>query len=115
MGDAAHATTPWQGSSTGMTFEDILILSTLLGAAKSNAEALAALKVYDHIRRPRTQDIVRSSRGSGGIMTGRNPEVKLDPEALRKCMTTRWDFIVDFDVKKHRDQAIGMMKEELEK
>ncbi|OJD21970.1 hypothetical protein ACJ73_06689 [Blastomyces percursus] len=35
MGDAAHATTPFQGSGCGMSFEDALILYTLLGRSKT--------------------------------------------------------------------------------
>ncbi|OAX78601.1 hypothetical protein ACJ72_07091 [Emergomyces africanus] len=63
IGDAAHATTPCQGSGCSMSFEDRLILSTLLGRSKSPGEALVALRVYDQVHRPRTQRIVESSRG----------------------------------------------------
>ena len=70
MGDAAHATTPWQGSGGGVSIEDSLILSTLLGRIKTTAEARIALKIYDQVRRPRTQRIVESSRGTGWIVAG---------------------------------------------
>ena len=114
LGDAAHSMTGWQGASLGQNFEDILILSTLLGRAKSSTEGLVALKVYDRIRRPRTQAVARSSRETGETMSGRNKEIGLDIEALKKTMSSRWDFIVDFDVEKHRDQAVEMMEVELE-
>jgi len=113
MGDAAHATTPWQGSGGGMSIEDSLILSALLGRAKTPAEALAALKVYDQVRRPRTQRIVESSRGTGLIMAGLGEETKLDFEKLRANLLPRWDFIVDSDNEKHRDEALEMMEREL--
>ncbi|EQL27967.1 hypothetical protein BDFG_09232 [Blastomyces dermatitidis ATCC 26199] len=70
MGDAAHATTPFQGSGCGMSFEDALILYTLLGGSKAPAEALVDLQVYGQVRRPRTQRIVESSRNTGHIITG---------------------------------------------
>ena len=108
-GDAAHSTTPWQGSGGGMSIEDSLILSSLLGRAKTPVEALAALKVYDQVRRPRTQRIVESSRVTGDMLTG---AVKLDPKTLDSFMS-RWDFIVDIDMEKHRDEALQMMEAEL--
>ncbi|KAI5865622.1 FAD/NAD(P)-binding domain-containing protein [Durotheca rogersii] len=111
-GDAAHSTTPWQGSGGGMSIEDSLILSTLLGRAKTPVEALAALKVYDQVRRPRTQRIVESSRITGAILTGSNPEMGLDPKKFKSFMS-RWDFIVDFDVEKHRDEALQTLEAEL--
>ncbi|XDG02251.1 hypothetical protein ABKA04_001866 [Annulohypoxylon sp. FPYF3050] len=111
-GDAAHSTTPWQGSGGGMTIEDSLILSTLLGCAKSSTEALTALKVYDQFRRPRTQQIVESSRTIGTMLMGVNKDAGLDP-AKFKSFLSRWDFIIDIDMEKHRDEALRAMKDEL--
>lgn len=113
MGDAAHATTPWQGSGGGMTIEDALILSSVLGRATSQKEACTALKVYDEVRRPRTQRIVESSRGTGLILAGRGEGMGLDLERLRGNVLSRWDFIIDFDNKKHRDEALEKLEKEL--
>ncbi|KAI1387155.1 salicylate hydroxylase [Hypoxylon trugodes] len=112
-GDAAHATTPWHGSGGGMSIEDSLILSTLLGRAKTPAEALVALKVYDRIRRPRTQRIVEASRVTGDILMGRNEEYGLDPRKFPGSFVARWDFIIDIDMEKHRDDALQLMEAEL--
>lgn len=114
MGDAAHATTPWQGSGAGMSVEDSLILSTLLGLAKTPAEAIAALRVYDQVRRPRTQKIVQSSRGTGDIMTGKGPEIGLDLAKLKEKLLPRWDFIINFDNEKHAEEAKQLLAKELE-
>lgn len=111
MGDAAHATTPWQGSGGGMSIEDSLILSTLLGRAKTPKDATAALKAYDQVRRPRTQRIVQSSRGTGLIITGQAEETQLDLQKLREKVLPRWDFIINIDMEKHRDDAIKLMEE----
>ncbi|KAI0483426.1 hypothetical protein F4859DRAFT_472796 [Xylaria cf. heliscus] len=108
-GDAAHSTTPWQGSGGGMSIEDSLILSSLLGSANSPSEAITALKVYDQVRRPRTQRIVESSRVTGTMLTGSE---ELDPETLRTFMS-RWDFIIDIDMEKHRDEAVQLMEAKL--
>ena len=114
MGDAAHATTPWQGSGGGMSIEDSLILSTLLGRAKSLPEALAALRAYDQVRRPRTQRIIESSRETGNILTGKGDQTALE---LKKSGTLlrMWGFILDIDMEKHRDEAIERMEAELVK
>ncbi|KAI1652135.1 salicylate hydroxylase [Daldinia loculata] len=108
-GDAAHSTTPWQGSGGGMSIEDSLILSTLFGRAKTPTEALTALKVYDRVRRPRTQQIVESSRVTGDMIMGRSEEIGLDPKKFGSFMS-RWDFIIDIDMEKHRDEALQMME-----
>ncbi|KAI1121715.1 salicylate hydroxylase [Nemania abortiva] len=113
MGDAAHATTPWQGSGGGMSLEDSLILSTLLGRARSCAAALIALKVYDQVRRPHTQRVVESSRVTGEILTGRGVGIGLDVEKLKESLSTRWDFILNSDNGKQRDDALEMMAERL--
>ncbi|KAK6211793.1 hypothetical protein LQW54_005652 [Pestalotiopsis sp. IQ-011] len=109
-GDAAHATTPWQGSGGGMSIEDTLILSTLLSRAKTPKDATAALKAYDQVRRPRTQRIVESSRGTGLIITGQGEETQLDLHRLKEKVLPRWDFILNIDMEKHRDDAIKLMK-----
>lgn len=113
MGDAAHATTPWQGSGGGMSIEDTLILSALLGKAKTVPDARTALGVYDRVRRPRTQRIVESSRGTGQIALGLNEEFGLDFEKLKANMLPRWGFIVGFDNEKHRDEAVELLEQEL--
>lgn len=113
MGDAAHATTPWQGSGGGMSIEDALVLSTVLGRAKTPVEALVALKVYDQVRRPRTQRIVESSRETGVIMSGKGDETMLDHKKLSELLLPRWDFILDYDNEAGCREAIEMMESAL--
>lgn len=103
---------PGQGSGAGMSIEDSLILSTLLGRATSTAEAQVALKLYDQVRRPRTQRIVESSRGTGDILNGQGTR-GLDLEWLKQNLLPRWDFIINFDNEKHRDEALKLMEYEL--
>ena len=61
--------------------------------------------MYDQVRRPRTQRIVESSRETGRIVTGLNKDIGLDLKKLREGLLPRWDFIIDFDNEKHRDEA----------
>ncbi|KAL9107051.1 MAG: hypothetical protein Q9227_007997 [Pyrenula ochraceoflavens] len=113
MGDAAHATSPWQGAGGGMSIEDSLVLSSLLGRSNTPVEALTALNIYDKVRRPRTQQIVESSRGTGLIVNGLGDETKLDSGKLREKLLPRWDFILNFDNEKARDEAVEMLATEL--
>ncbi|KAH8434516.1 uncharacterized protein LDX57_012159 [Aspergillus melleus] len=113
MGDAAHATTPWHAAGGGMSVEDSLILSALLGRAQSVSDARTALKVYDQVRRPRTQRIVESSRATGQISFGLSEEFGLDFDKLKAGLLPRWDFIVGFNNEKHREEAIELLEQEL--
>lgn len=94
-----------------MSIEDSLILSALLGGARTPGEAITALKVYDKVRRPRTQRIVESSRATGDMLIGVH---ELDPETS-KIFMSRWDFIIDIDMEQHRDEALQMTENELKR
>jgi salicylate hydroxylase len=91
-----------------MCIEDSMILSSLLGRAHTPEEALVALKVYDQIRRPRTHKIVTSSWETGKIFMALDEETRLVAEKLRVKLAPRWDFIVDFDIEKHRAEALDL-------
>lgn len=91
-----------------MAIEDSLIISTLLGHAKSVEQARIALKTYDLVRREHTQRIVRSSRETGIMRTGRG-EIGLDLQKQREHLLSRWDFIINFDNKRHCEEALEVM------
>jgi salicylate hydroxylase len=61
LGDVAHASSPSQAAGAGQGLEDALLLSKLLGLVKSPDHLDAAIQVYDSIRRPRAQGVVRDS------------------------------------------------------
>lgn len=94
-----------------MAIEDSLILSTLLGRAETPSQAVTALEAYDEIRRPRTQRIVEYSRINGWILTGQDKEAGLNAEGIAQTSEAHGfiDFIHNFDMEKHRDDAIQMM------
>ena len=114
IGDAAHATTPWMSSGVGMSIEDSLILSTLLGSVNSSAEARIALEVYDELRRPRTLRVVETSHGTGLIGTGTKADFDLyDSKQMKDHLSSRWEFIRHFDLTEHRDQALKSLEAKL--
>jgi salicylate hydroxylase len=93
MGDAAHASTPWQGSGAGQAIEDAMVLGAVLGNIKSAHQLNAAFRAYDSVRRPRAGRIVASSQETGQIMCGKGPDIGLDVEKIRAALGSKWDFI----------------------
>lgn len=111
MGDAAHATTPWQGAGAGQAFEDAAVLGALLESTTSAEGIEAAFKAYDIVRRPRCQRVIDSSRGTGEIACGQNKDIGLDPDKLRNALATRWAFIFAMDLETHKQEALEKMRQ----
>ena len=110
IGDAAHATTPWQGGGVGQVFEDVMVLSALLSRLISPDKIELAFKAYDVTRRPRAQHVIDSSRATGTILCGQSPEAGLNPERLIEALTSRWDFL-QLDPKTHILTALAEFEE----
>jgi salicylate hydroxylase len=53
VGDAAHATPPWQGAGAGQALEDAIILSALFREAKKKEDVENVLKAFHAVRRSR--------------------------------------------------------------
>ncbi|KAK4619415.1 hypothetical protein CLAFUW4_10797 [Fulvia fulva] len=75
----------------------------------SHKEDLPA-RVYDEVRRPRTQRIVESSRGTGLVLTGCNPDYQMTVESLKGRLPQRWDLILECDNAKARDEALQLLE-----
>ncbi|KAI1084242.1 salicylate hydroxylase [Whalleya microplaca] len=108
VGDAAHATTPWQGAGAGLAMEDAMVLGTLLANVSSPEEIDAAFIAYDLVRRPRCQKVIDSSRETGEILCG---QVALDANELRKLLAPRWNFIFGLDMMTHKREALERLRE----
>lgn len=109
-GDAAHATTPWQGGGAGQAIEDALVLKVLLQRVENASELEAAFKAYDAMLRPRAQQLVASSRETGLIMTGQAEGVGNDVAKLRDALTHKWDFIHDVDLEALEKDALNVFE-----
>lgn len=70
LGDAAHASTPHLDAGAGFAIEDAHLLSGLLGPEfiKSESDIKKAFWVYDKIRRPRCQELIKRSRKQGLLL-----------------------------------------------
>lgn len=113
MGDAAHATTPFQGQGAGQAIEDALVLETLLGRvddAKSIANAFVA---YDQVRRPRSQRVVKTSREAGRLVGMLTEGVGSDLGKIRERLETRMHWIWNRDLEKQNAEALALLEESL--
>ncbi|KAK4206261.1 hypothetical protein QBC37DRAFT_476981 [Rhypophila decipiens] len=85
VGDAAHATTPWQGAGAGQAFEDAMILG-----------------------------IIDSSRGMGLTFCAKDAELAtLDPAAFKARLAGRWDFIFAIGFDRYKRDAKEKLADEL--
>ncbi|OTB02204.1 hypothetical protein M426DRAFT_322912 [Hypoxylon sp. CI-4A] len=108
LGDAAHATTPHQGSGAAMCIEDSCVLSHLLGRIDSAQDIGKVFKVYDEVRRPRTQKLVKTSREAGMLY-----EFELegdDLEAIERNYKSRMSWIWEPDLQEELDKAFSILE-----
>ncbi|KAI1172987.1 salicylate hydroxylase [Nemania sp. FL0916] len=110
VGDAAHAMTPWQGAGAGQAIEDAAIMGALLAAVASADDVSTAFRAFDAIRRPRCRKIIDSSRETGQIMCGLNPDVPLDVQKIKEALRAKWAFIYGLDIEGHQKDALEMMR-----
>ncbi|KAK4502566.1 hypothetical protein PRZ48_005992 [Zasmidium cellare] len=111
MGDAAHATTPFQGQGAGQAIEDSLTLKTLLAACETKHDIRAAFRAFDLARRARTQSVVTTSRRSGAItgmmLEGIGSDIGKMKEELDMCYQWMWNR----DLDDQNREALLLMKE----
>ena len=97
-GDAAHATTPYQGQDAGQAIENALILSTLLAHVFDSSTSISsfnqqynktitnALLAYDQVRRVRTQRVVSTNRDVGRLVSMQAEGIEADlGKMCRSC------------------------------
>jgi salicylate hydroxylase len=122
MGDSAHASTPHQGQGAGMAFEDSFVLSGILGAVFNqclgeqateqdlNRRLEACLQAYDEVRRPRTQDITRTSREMGLVIECVEESIGKDAAKMKSNLDKRMHWIWDINLPEEVDRGIQIAK-----
>ena len=98
MGDAAHASTPWQGSGAALAMEDAVVLAAVLAEVKKPADVAAAFQGYSQARMERAQRVIDSSRKTGRIMCLQDEARDKTPEEVLEMLKSRWDFIREIDI-----------------
>ncbi len=105
LGDAAHASTPFQGQGAGQAIEDAFVLASLLGQVEKAEEAAFAFIAYDRIRRPRSQKVCKTSREMGEIVALRLPGIKDHMTEFKEEIEWRMDWMWHRDVDGERKEA----------
>ncbi|KAG9230004.1 putative monooxygenase [Amylocarpus encephaloides] len=108
MGDAAHASTPYQGAGAGQTIEDSLVMERLLGKyfdpAREKRLPLSTVETthlifqaFDTVRRHRSQKVQTTSSETGRILTGAEPGVSMKASDMSARMNGRQDWMWNYD------------------
>ncbi|CAK7245764.1 MAG: hypothetical protein STHCBS139747_007356 [Sporothrix thermara] len=105
LGDSAHATTPHQASGAGQCIEDALVLSHILGRVTSPAGLTKAFEVYDGIRRPRGQKVVRTSQEAGELYSFNHADYGDNMEKIVDNFRQRFLWIWEHDLQADLDRA----------
>ncbi|KAI0419361.1 salicylate hydroxylase [Xylaria grammica] len=104
IGDAAHASTPWQGAGAGQALEDCVILSALLCNITDPKDMNKAFRIFESVRMPRCEQVIQSSREVGNILCSQEKYETL--EDWRKALEGKWDYLYDFDLDKQEKEAL---------
>ncbi|KAK8001661.1 FAD/NAD(P)-binding domain-containing protein [Apiospora marii] len=110
VGDAAHATSPWQGAGAGMVIEDAFILGHLIGNISSTREINAAFRAFDAIRRPRCQRVIDAGRETGRLFCGQDETAGLNPAKLGEALGRTFAHVGGLELKPHREDALETMR-----
>jgi salicylate hydroxylase len=115
LGDAAHASTSHAGAGAGMAIEDALILSVLLSDSKVTlpTDLPSVLTVYDSVRRPRTQRLVKHSRDAALLYQYRKLGVGDDLGKIRVDLENMQRWIWDMDVETYVQEAKEILGKKL--
>ncbi|KIW84027.1 hypothetical protein Z517_03273 [Fonsecaea pedrosoi CBS 271.37] len=112
MGDAAHASTPFQGAGAGMAVEDAYVLGSLLTSIRSGDQLESAFQAFDALRRERTQRLVTSSRESGQLW---HFELEGDDvEKIRDLLASRMRWIWEYDIEADVRAAVATLQQQQE-
>ncbi|KXT16614.1 hypothetical protein AC579_6674 [Pseudocercospora musae] len=111
IGDAAHATTPFQGQGAGQAVEDALTLKTLLANVKSTSDIRSAFRAFDLARRARTQAVVTTSRRSGRIVGMIQEGIGSDLEKMKQELDHCYEWLWNRDLEDQNQQALKLTGE----
>lgn len=116
LGDAAHATTPWQGQGAGQALEDALVLKHLLtdpSTSPNRSQLSNVFYAYDQIRRPRTQRVVKTSREAGMLFGMRTAGIEGDLVKMSEELGKRMHWVWNRDMKAQNRAAAELFLESL--
>lgn len=114
VGDVAHASSPGQAAGAGQGLEDAVVLANLLPLIRWPAQIETAFELYDSVRRPRAQDVVKTSQEAGEMYVWQNPSLGGDMEKIVENANHRlhwiWQHDLEGDVKKAETMFLDRIK-----
>lgn len=110
MGDAAHATFPFNGQGAAQAVEDAAVLNALFREVTRLEEIEAALRAYDEVRRPRSQAVAALSRRFGRMYAFVEPGVGRDLGRTREIMAAGAAFTNNVDLDAQNEAAISAFR-----
>jgi salicylate hydroxylase len=112
VGDAAHATMPFNGQGAAQSIEDAALLTALCAHVTDlEKHAEPALKVYDELRRPRTQRAAEYSRQFGRMYAFAEEGVGDDLGKMRAILGAGAKYTNDVDLKGLNEEAVRRLLE----
>lgn len=110
VGDAAHASTPHNGSGAGLAIEDALILSRAMKACQDHSLPFSvAFRIYSDMRLKRTQDLVKTSRRQGELydleVEGIGEDLKKLEEDVKESRVWIWGWTGEREVMEVEDRV----------
>ncbi|TVY76168.1 6-methylsalicylic acid decarboxylase atA [Lachnellula suecica] len=107
VGDAAHATMPFNGQGAAQSIEDAALLTALFEhVTELDTHVERALKVYDEMRRPRTQKVAEISRAFGRMFAYAEEGVGDDLNKMRAIMGAGAKYTNDVDLEGMNQEAV---------
>lgn len=104
LGDAAHPMLPHLGQGANQAIEDGVALAVLL-QGRSAAEAPAALRAYEALRRPRASMVQSESRKNGMRYDSQYSSLEKRDEEIRNIAALRLS-LYDYDVERAAQDAL---------
>jgi salicylate hydroxylase len=90
IGDAAHASTPHQGSGAG--------LAKRLARVRGTKDLEPAFVEFEALRKKRTQKLVRASREQAALYEFQAEGVEDDVGKIARILPRRWDWIWEYEL-----------------
>ncbi|KAL8796933.1 MAG: hypothetical protein Q9195_000704 [Heterodermia aff. obscurata] len=113
LGDAAHATTPFQGQGAGQAIEDSEVIMTVLSKVQNLKQIPNALMAYNQVRRPRAQRVVETSREFGKLLGMQSEGVGEDIEKMKEHLETRMHWLWQRNQTAQLNGAVELFEESL--
>ncbi|KAF2099287.1 FAD/NAD(P)-binding domain-containing protein [Rhizodiscina lignyota] len=106
VGDAAHATLPFNGQGAAQSIEDAAVLTALFGHVMELRQAEVAFKAYEEVRKPRTQKVVDISRAFGRIYAFAEEDTGDDLDKIRASLGMGAKYTNDIDLVAQNEEAV---------